>query len=81
MSNRNSTNRKVYNVTKKGPYNRERELSRIGMRIRRGDTRHGGYSGVELWTTTNGDNRFSMTLAEARAFRAFLDRELKTLAR
>lgn len=81
MSNRNSTNRKVYNVTKNGPYRRERKLTRIGMGIRRGDTRHGGFSGVELWTTSNGDKRFTMTLAEARAFRAFLERELKTLAR
>ena len=84
MSNRNSTNRNVYNVTKNGPYKRERKLSRIGMGIRRGDTRHGGYSGVVLWKPTDSSGpsrRFTMTLAEARAFRAFLERELATLAR
>lgn len=84
MSNRNSTNRNVYNVTKNGPYKRERKLSRIGMGIRRGDTRHGGTSNVVLWKPTDESGpsrRFTMTLAEARAFRAFLERELQTLAR
>lgn len=83
MSNSNS-NRNVYNVTKNGPYKRERKLSRIGMGIRRGDTRHGGTSEVVLWkpTDANGPSRrFTMSLSEARAFRAFLERELQTLAR
>lgn len=92
MSNRNSTrrsssnksNRPVYNVTEKGVYKRERKLSRIGMGIRRGDTRHGDFSNVVLWKPTDSDGpsrRFVMSLAEARAFKAFLDRELSVLAR
>lgn len=87
MSNSNSTTRSprnVYSVTKNGPYKRERKLRRIGMGIRRGDTRHGGTSAVVLWKPEdeNGPSRrFVMTLAEARAFRAFLERELQTLAR
>lgn len=87
MSNRTSnrsSNRNVYNVTERGPYKRERKLSRIGMGIRRGDTRHGGSSNVVLWKPTDESGparRFVMTLAEARAFRAFLERELQTLAR
>lgn len=81
-SNRNS--RPVYNVTERGVYKRERKLSRIGMGIRRGDTRHGDYSNVVLWKPTDSDGpsrRFVMSLAEARAFKAFLDRELSVLAR
>jgi hypothetical protein len=81
-SNRNT--RPVYNVTEKGVYKRERKLSRIGMGIRRGDTRHGDYSNVVLWKPTDSDGpsrRFVMSLAEARAFKAFLDRELSVLAR
>jgi len=88
MSNSNSTrrsaSRNVYNVTKNGPYKRERKLSRIGMGIRRGDTRHGGTSNVVLWKPADEAGparRFVLTLAEARAFRAFLERELQTLAR
>lgn len=81
-SNRNS--RPVYNVTEKGVYKRERKLSRIGMGIRRGDTRHGDTSNVVLWKPTDSDGpsrRFVMSLAEARAFKAFLDKELSVLAR
>lgn len=81
-SNRNS--RPVYNVTEKGVYKRERKLSRIGMGIRRGDTRHGDFSNVVLWKPTDADGpsrRFVMSLAEARAFKAFLERELSVLAR
>jgi hypothetical protein len=81
-SNRNS--RPVYNVTEKGVYKRERKLARIGMGIRRGDTRHGDYSNVVLWKPTDTDGpsrRFVMSLAEARAFKAFLDKELSVLAR
>jgi hypothetical protein len=92
MSNRtNSTRRSstrnsrpVYNVTEKGVYRRERKLSRIGMGIRRGDTRHGDTSNVVLWKPTDSDGpsrRFVMSLAEARAFKAFLERELSVLAR
>jgi len=81
-SNRNA--RPVYNVTEKGVYKRERKLSRIGMGIRRGDTRHGDTSNVVLWKPTDSDGpsrRFVMSLAEARAFKAFLERELSVLAR
>lgn len=81
-SNRNS--RPVYNVAEKGVYKRERKLSRIGMGIRRGDTRHGDFSNVVLWKPTDADGpsrRFVMSLAEARAFKAFLERELSVLAR
>ena len=81
-SNRNS--RPVYNVAEKGVYKRERKLSRIGMGIRRGDTRHGDFSNVVLWKPTDSDGpsrRFVMSLAEARAFKAFLERELSVLAR
>ena len=81
-SNRNT--RPVYNVTEKGVYKRERKLSRIGMGIRRGDTRHGDFSNVVLWKPTDSDGpsrRFVMSLAEARAFKAFLERELSVLAR
>lgn len=88
MSNRTSTRRanrrNVYNVTENGVYRRERRLARIGMGIRRGDTRHGDFSNIVLWKPTDESGparRFTMTLAEARAFRAFLDRELQTLAR
>lgn len=93
MSNRNSNStrrssarstRPVYNVTENGTYKQERRLSRIGMGIRRGDTRHGGTSNVVLWKPTDSDGpsrRFVMSLAEARAFKAFLDRELQVLAR
>ena len=68
----------------RGVYKRERKLKRIGMGIRRGDTRHGDYSNVVLWKPTDSDGpsrRFVMTLSEARAFKAFLDRELETRAR
>lgn len=84
MTNRNSNNRRVYNVTKSGPYKRVRKLSRIGMGIRREDTRHGGTSSVTLWKPADNNGparRFEMTLSEARALRAFLERELQTLAR
>jgi hypothetical protein len=68
----------------RGVYKRERKLKRIGMGIRRGDTRHGDYSNVVLWKPTDSDGpsrRFVMTLSEARAFKAFLDRELEVRAR
>lgn len=68
----------------KGVYRVERKLKRIGMGIRRGDTRRGDYSNVVLWKPkdSNGESRrFTMTLAEARAFKAFLDRELEVRAR
>ncbi len=67
-----------------GVYKSERKLKRIGMGIRRGDTRHGDYSNVVLWKPTDADGpsrRFVMTLSEARAFKAFLDRELEVRAR
>lgn len=68
----------------KGIYKSERKLKRIGMGIRRGDTRHGDYSNVVLWKPKDEEGpskRFVMTLAEARAFKAFLDRELEMRAR
>ncbi len=67
-----------------GVYKCERKLKRIGMGIRRGDTRHGDYSNVVLWKPKDEEGpsrRFVMTLAEARAFKAFLDKELQVLAR
>jgi hypothetical protein len=85
MSNNNTNNnRRVYSVSKSGPYKRDRKLRRIGMGIRRGDTRHGGFSGVILWQSkqkTGKSRSFVLTLAEARALKAFLERELQTLAR
>lgn len=89
-SNRTNTTRR--NTTEvfdpadydRGVYKRERKLKRIGMGIRRGDTRHGDYSNVVLWKpndSTGPSRRFVMTLSEARAFKAFLDRELETRAR
>jgi hypothetical protein len=87
----NRTNRSTRDVTvfdpadhDRGVYKRERKLKRIGMGIRRGDTRHGDYSNVVLWKPTDSEGpsrRFVMTLSEARAFKAFLDRELETRAR
>ena len=95
MSKRNSTNNSTRTTRRnvevfdpadydRGVYKRERKLKRIGMGIRRGDTRHGDYSNVVLWKPTDSDGpsrRFVMTLSEARAFKAFLDRELETRAR
>lgn len=78
-----NTRRDVYDATS-GIYRSERKLKRIGMGIRRGDTRHGDYSNVVVWKWSDGkekSQRFVMTLAEARAFKSFLDRELTTLAR
>ncbi len=68
----------------KGIYKNEKRLKRIGMGIRRGDTRHGDYSNVVLWKPKDNEGpstRFVMTLSEARAFKAFLDRELEMRAR
>lgn len=91
-----NSNRKNINTTQKQPqvfdpseydtgvYKNERKLKRIGMGIRRADTRHGDYSQVVLWKPKDTDGpsrRFVMTLAEARAFKAFLDRELEVRAR
>jgi len=96
MSKRNNTTNSTRNTSRntvqvfdpadydRGVYKRERKLKRIGMGIRRGDTRHGDYSNVVLWKPTDSDGpsrRFVMTLSEARAFKAFLDRELETRAR
>jgi hypothetical protein len=78
-----NTRRDVYDSSQ-GIYRSERKLKRIGMGIRRGDTRHGDYSNVVVWKWSDGkekSQRFVMTLAEARAFKSFLDRELTTLAR
>ena len=75
--------RDVYDASE-GIYRSERKLKRIGMGIRRGDTRHGDYSNVVVWKWSDGkekSQRFVMTLAEARAFKSFLDRELTVLAR
>lgn len=96
-SNRQNSNRPTVTRTPKrqvevfdpseydgGVYKSERKLKRIGMGIRRGDTRHGDYSNVVLWKPKDQDGpsrRFVMTLSEARAFKAFLDRELETRAR
>jgi hypothetical protein len=84
MTNRTRNSRSVYNVTENGNYKREHVLRRIGMGIRRGDTRHGGTSDVVLWKPTDDSGparRFVMTLAEARAFQSFLSKELQYRAR
>lgn len=68
----------------RGVYKVERKLKRIGMGIRRGDTRHGDYSNVVLWKPKDaqGDSRrFTLTLSEARSLQAFLNRELEIRAR
>ena len=96
-SSRNASNRNARRATvvvdrevfdpaeyDRGVYRREHRIKRIGMGIRRGDTRHGDYSNVVLWKPTDStgpSRRFVMSLSEARAFKAFLDRELSTLAR
>lgn len=67
-----------------GAYNSSRTLSRIGMSIRREDTRHGGESRVSIYRRSGRDRagyRFDLTLAEARSLKTFLDRELKMRAR
>jgi len=82
-TNSRSTRRNVHDASQ-GIYRSERKLKRIGMGIRRGDTRHGDYSNVVVWKWSSDNEksqRFVMTLAEARAFKSFLDRELNTLAR
>ena len=65
-------------------YRNERKLNTIGVGIRRGDTRHGDYSQVVVWRWAKDNNpsqRFTMTLAEARSLKSFLDRELEIRAR
>lgn len=65
-------------------YRRERRLKTIGVGIRRGDTRHGDYSRVVVWRWATDDapsQRFTMSLAEARSLKSFLDRELEMRAR
>jgi hypothetical protein len=79
-------NRTVFDPTDydRGVYKVERKLKRIGMGIRRGDTRHGDYSNVVLWKPKDarGDSRrFTLTLSEARSLQAFLNRELQVRAR
>jgi hypothetical protein len=93
MSSRNntpSTRRSSRNPTRRahdartGVYRNARKLKRIGMEIRRGDTRHGDYSSVTVWSRGTNDSpsqRFVLTLAEARSLQNFLDSELSVLAR
>jgi hypothetical protein len=65
-----------------GTYVNTHRITRIGMGIRREDTRHGGQSLVYLWKPKKGKNRrFTLSLAEARSLKAFLDRELEIRAR
>lgn len=80
-SNTTKTERTVFDPSKyeNRVYQRRHQLKRFGMRIRRGDTRHGDYSNVVVWKGKS--RRFEMSLAEARAFKAFLDRELEVRAR
>lgn len=81
---KNNSRRAVYNVSESGNYKRERRLKRVGMGIRRGDTRHGGVSNVVVWKGTDEEsdtNRFVLTLSEARSLLSFLKKELQTLAR
>jgi hypothetical protein len=76
--------RNVYNVSKNGSYRREHRIAGMGMGLRRGDTRHGGKSSLVIWERDfpAGENKvFVMSLAEARSLYAFLERELRTLAR
>lgn len=61
-------------------YERLHELKDLSFGIRRGDTRHGDYSAVVV-ADRRGDVSFEMTLAEARSFKAFLERELEVRAR
>jgi hypothetical protein len=96
MSSRKTNTRRNTNTTRKvtreverevfdpsqhdgGVYERQHRTRYVGMRIRRGDTRHGDTSNVVLWR--NGSRRLKLSLAEARAFKAFLDRELNVMAR
>ena len=77
------TDRVVHDATS-GIYRNERKLKRIGMGIRRGDTRHGDYSSVVVWswgTNKNPSQRFVLTLAEARSLHNFLSQELEVRAR
>lgn len=76
--------KEVFSPTENGIYRSERKLRRIGMGIRRGDTRHGDYSNVVVWKWSDSEGpsrRFTMTLAEARSLKSFLDSELAVLAR
>ena len=82
-STRTSTKREVFDP-KNGVYRSERKLKRIGMGIRRGDTRHGDYSSVVVWSRRDGktpSQRFVLTLAEARSLQNFLEQELTVRAR
>jgi hypothetical protein len=77
-------NRRVWRPadSEDGVYQNTHRITRIGMGIRREDTRHGGKSLVYLWKPKKGKSRrFTLSLAEARSLKAFLDRELQTLAR
>ena len=93
MSSRNNTpttrrstrnpRTRVFDATQ-GVYRNARKLKRIGMEIRRGDTRHGDYSSVVVWrksTNTEPSQRFVLTLAEARSLHNFLSQELEVRAR
>jgi hypothetical protein len=93
MSSRNTTpstrrstrspSARVFDPTQ-GVYRNARKLKRIGMEIRRGDTRHGDYSSVVVWSRRSNDTpaqRFVLTLAEARSLHNFLTQELEVRAR
>lgn len=94
MDNTTQTNttdsREVFTATEfeNGTYENVHRLQNVGMKIQRQNTRKGrGKSFVSVWrySNKNGVRRktfnISLTLQEARSLRAFLERELETLAR
>jgi hypothetical protein len=94
MDNTTQTNstetREVFSPTDhdNGTYENVHRLQNVGMKIQRQNTRKGrGKSFVSVWrySNKNGTRRktfnINLTLQEARSLRAFLDRELDTLAR
>ena len=83
MANSKKQQREVFDP-KFGVYRKEHFLPNMGVKIRRGDTRHGDYSEIRIWNWSNDEKdsqTVSLSLSEARALKAFLDRELEVLAR
>lgn len=64
-------------------YESEHATQNIQMAVRREDTRHGGKSEVVIAANRPGtmNEVISLSLAEARSLKAFLDRELRMKAR
>lgn len=86
MSNRKTTNTKSTRpVFKPGQYKNRtygkvHNLEDVTFAIKRGDTRHGDSSAVFV-ARSDTKSGVELTLSEARALKAFLDRELSVLAR